>query len=914
MFKRNLLLSATILSAAIITAPAYAQTADEIIVTATKRTTTLQDTPVAIDVVGAQQIEQAQILDILDLQSVTPSFRVSQLQNSANSTLIIRGFGNGGNNLGIEPSVGLYIDGVYRSRAAAQIADLPNLDRIEVLKGPQSILFGKNASAGVVSIVTQKPQQEVQGYVEAGIGNFDFFQGKYYLTGGITDNLAVSIGGSFQQRDGTFDIVPSGDENAFNDRNRWNINLQALWEPTDQTSFRLIYDQSQLLENCCGTSVALEGPLGLGLGFTAGELVSTLGGAQPSSEDPFGFETFVNLDTENDIDDSGLSLEVEHDFGAFTATSITSYRENEAGFDSDSDFNSLDLLASTFQEVSIDTFTQEFRLASNGDNFVDWLVGGFFFDETLEQDSGLVYGEDLNGFLDAVAAGLGAGPGFFAATGGNLPVQAIAGGGALGPIEAGLGLAPGTFFGAGQGINENYVQDNQNWSIFGTVDINLTDRFTLTGGLNYTEDDKDVTTNILSTDVFSNLELQGPVGEALLVGGGISPFIVDTFIDLDLLGVDGFGPSTALLPSFDAFFTANPGALSPALVGAPDAVIAGAIAGARADIEGGIAGIDGLLGLQFQPFFVNIPNAVESGQTRDSDLSFTVRGAYEINDNFNAYATYATGFKASSFNLTRDSRPATEDGQALEAAGLLGNSQILATGGGFGTRFAGPEETRVIELGLKGKFENGAFNIAAFDQEIQGFQSAIFLGTGFALQNAGQQSSRGVEFDGTYNPFEALTLTAAVTYLDAEFDDFTGAAPNLRTDDNFADPTIGDNVSSQDLSGQRPAGIPEIALSLGANYGHDFGNGITGFIQGDWQFESNVQVVDNIVGIDREVSQFNASIGIGVGEHFDFRIWGRNLGDDQFFTSAFPGVVQFGTANAYPNQPRTFGGSARFSF
>ena len=108
----------------------------------------------------------------IDLQTAVPSLRVSQLQSSANTNFIIRGFGNGANNAGIEPSVGVFIDGVYRSRSAAQIGDLPNVERIEVLRGPQSTLFGKNASAGVISIVTQKPQYRFRRFGRGDLWQF----------------------------------------------------------------------------------------------------------------------------------------------------------------------------------------------------------------------------------------------------------------------------------------------------------------------------------------------------------------------------------------------------------------------------------------------------------------------------------------------------------------------------------------------------------------------------------------------------------------------------------------------------------------------------------------------------------------------------------------------------------------------
>ena len=182
--------------------PTEARTLDTVTVTATKREQTLQDVPVAVSVVGQEQIAQAQVLDLSDLQSLVPSLRVSTLQNSAQTTFLIRGFGNGANNAGIEPSVGVFIDGVYRSRSAAAIADLPNLARVEVLRGPQSTLFGKNASAGVISVVTQEPQFDFSGLVEAGITNYNGYNAKGYFTGPISDTVAFAVSGNYSARDG----------------------------------------------------------------------------------------------------------------------------------------------------------------------------------------------------------------------------------------------------------------------------------------------------------------------------------------------------------------------------------------------------------------------------------------------------------------------------------------------------------------------------------------------------------------------------------------------------------------------------------------------------------------------------------------------------------------------------------------
>ncbi|HEX7750885.1 MAG TPA: TonB-dependent receptor plug domain-containing protein, partial [Novosphingobium sp.] len=194
---------------------------NEIIVTATKREQTLQDVPVAVSVTTAQTLERAQIRDIKDLGTVVPSLRVGERQNSASTNFFIRGFGNGANNAGIEPSVGVFIDGVYRSRSAAQIADFPDVARVEVLRGPQSTLFGKNASAGVISIVTEKPKFEFGGNVEASYGNYDAVVVKGVVTGPVSDTLALSLAGGINKRDGYNRNLATGGRT--NDRDRWFV-------------------------------------------------------------------------------------------------------------------------------------------------------------------------------------------------------------------------------------------------------------------------------------------------------------------------------------------------------------------------------------------------------------------------------------------------------------------------------------------------------------------------------------------------------------------------------------------------------------------------------------------------------------------------------------------------------------------
>ena len=130
---------------------------ERITITAAKREQTLRDVPISVSVTNAETLERARIVDLIDLQSVVPSLKITQFNAVGQTNFIIRGFGNGSGNDGIESSVGVFVDGVYRSRTASALDDLPEVQRIEVLRGPQSTLFGKNVSAGAISIVTARP-------------------------------------------------------------------------------------------------------------------------------------------------------------------------------------------------------------------------------------------------------------------------------------------------------------------------------------------------------------------------------------------------------------------------------------------------------------------------------------------------------------------------------------------------------------------------------------------------------------------------------------------------------------------------------------------------------------------------------------------------------------------------------------
>jgi outer membrane receptor protein involved in Fe transport len=819
--------------------PEAQQGSNQIIVTASKREQTLQEVPISVSVTSGETIERAQIRDVLDLQTVVPSLRVSQLQSASSTTFIIRGFGNGDNNFGIEPSVGVFIDGVFRSRSAAALSDLNMVQRIEVLNGPQSTLFGKNASAGVISVVTKEPQYEFGGLVEASYGNFNAMVLRGELTGPISENIAWSIDGSYNKRDGYATIVNLDEE--ISERNRWSARGQLLIEPSPDFKIRAIADYSKIDEACCQVSTLVAGP--------TAAAVFAVGGALDT--DFFSYNTFLNQVPENVVDNYGGSLQADWNIGNLTVTSITAYRELENFQNQDVDFTSAEIV-SEIRNQKVDTFTQELRIASDFDGPINFLLGGFYFDESITQDSSLTTGPDARTF--------------FALLAGNPLV--------FNGVEQGLGLPQGSIFSAGPLTAEQFSMDNTAWSVFGTVDFEPIDGLVFTAGFNYTDDKKDFELTQQAFDELANINL------------------VDAFITGATSG------TVRTRQQFQALPPANQQALLAAAT------------------NPAVNPLIGLSPFQFQPPFLNLPNSVEPGRTKDDEFTYLLRAAYQISNEINIYASYATGFKASSVNLSRDSRPAFGDyipgpGRSFfgAPASPVTNAGLAVPNLGTGSRFAGPEEAEVYEIGMKAQWDGFGVNLALFDQTIQGFQSFLFTGTGFQLNNAGEQSVKGFELDSTVSPTDGLVFTFAATYLDAKFDSFT-ASP------------VGD------LTGFRPGGIPEWNLRTSATYTYEFGSSGTKLISRlDYSHESNVDINNGLPTFNgpvnarrdprifsREVNLVNGSIMLQLDNGLEVGVWGRNLLDDQYIITVFDGVAQAGTVSGYPSQPRTYGGIARFRF
>jgi iron complex outermembrane recepter protein len=589
-------LSTTMLATMAI-APAYAQDAqseeensDEqpILVTATLRTMDVQDIPLAVTAVAPETLERQGIADIKNLASITPSFNIQSSQTETQGTSIkIRGVGTTGNNTGLESSVGVFIDGVYQSRPGVALGDLVDLERLEVLRGPQGTLFGRNTSAGALNITTRRPSlSEVDGFVNASYGNYNFMNVQAGVGVPIAQDVAaVRLSGTWRKRDG---YLKSSTGAESNDRDRYMLRGQLYVEPNADVSIRVLADYSKVDEKCCDAVVLRETELQPFFAFH---------GLTNDGVDQVGFPALQNLSTNgqqylNSAKQWGVSGELKWDFGGAKLTSITAYRDFESESSQD-DFTSLLTYsvgrrgatapagANTINGDKIKTFTQEIRLQGTAfDDKFDWLVGGFYGKEDIVAQGYLILGRD---FQQAVSAG-----NFANAAGVNplFTLTAFGNGGV--PVNSNGAFAVNRF-----------DQEGETFSVFTHNVINFTDQFSLTLGARYVDEKK-----VASFDQTSagNAACQASVT-------GVLTAAVPAPLRAGLVGLNCF-PFVA-----------------PVNLTAP-------------------AGLGGGLASRFLPLPREWANTF-----KDDELTYTAQLTFKPNDDLMLYGSFSHGFKSGGFNL-----------------------------------------------------------------------------------------------------------------------------------------------------------------------------------------------------------------------------------------------------------------------
>ena len=454
-------------------APGYAQTAlteatndAEIIVTARHREERAQDIPVALAVVGGELLDATNTTSVADLSKLVPSLTF-QAFNPRNTNLNIRGLGN---NIaiasdGLDPGVGFYVDQVYYNRPGTTAFDLIDIERIEVLRGPQGTLYGRNTAAGAISVTTAKPKFVTEVNAEASVGNLGFLQGKLAVNVPlIDDRLAARLTGSITSRDGTLTSQTTGKN--VNNIDSYLLRGQLLFTPSASVAIRLIGDYSKQQQDCCTQVLA--------------NIVAPANGKNfRSIAGRFGYVPVVNPFARVAINDrqvsfsnesGGVSAEVDVDLPDAVVTSVSAWRFWNWSPVTDTDLLPLSALAVADNAVRQDQYSQELRIASSGDRKFDYLAGLFFYSETIDQHLTVGYG--------------------------NAATQLF--------VSEAL---PSLILNGVTKVDTNRYRTTS-LAAFGQASYHITDALTFTGGLRYSHDDKRGNYNAVAS---GGLPLAGPL-------------------------------------------------------------------------------------------------------------------------------------------------------------------------------------------------------------------------------------------------------------------------------------------------------------------------------------------------------------------------------------------------------------------
>ena len=860
---------------------------NEVVITATRRNETVQDVPIAVTAVPAALLENAGIEDIRGLEQLAPSLQSSTGQSSATgTTLYIRGITTAGDNPGFEPAVGVFIDGVFRARAGVAISELPQLERVEVLRGPQGTLFGRNTSAGALSIFTAQPAFELGGYLEGSYGNYNAFELKGAITGPVTDQLALRVDGGYRKRDGYIEDVNA--DRSFNNIDRWYARGQALYD-TSTFSLRVIADYYETDEQCCGAISAVRGPFA--------PLIEGIAGAQgldglftgtnrsvnglPTTVDPEQrrMAASPNRDLSERVRDWGVSAEINAELGDIKLTSITAYRDWRVRRNQDVDFSGIDRAYREGYRNELVDFTQELRFQGSAfGGTLDWLVGGFYLNETNKVHDTVRVGNDGNRYVDSIFNAL-AGPTFgtplqfYGSLGGTVPTfgQVIlnpaappAAYGAAAPLvgcfrtAAGtapsgtipvpvcnaLGFSPTPVAGlaalaagplpgvaAGQGNNNDYRVKTNAFALFTHNIINISDKLSLTLGARWNYEKKDFTATVSNNTGSCTFFNQVRAGNTAAVQYATLLRQLGLFNNLFLLSCN---------PAINTEF-----------------------------------------------------NGSYAHDRDESKFTGTAKLAYKVNSDILVYGGYDRGYKSGGYNMD----------QATFDSVLLGGNGPQASDLEFGS-----ESVDAYEIGVKTQWGRAfTFNIAAFYQKFSNLQSLVFSGNNFVVQNVDSTTSKGVELESIIQPARDFTVRLGYSYIDAQYD----------ADNNFTGTPL------QGQEGRQVSNQPKHTVTVATTWTPSITSGIRGLVHVDMRYNSEVNIPSNnpnpVTGRTALYNQGYPLVGARIGIQTEDRqksleFFVENLTNQYYHVTGFAVPEQTGNYAAYPGLPRFFGVKAKVGF
>lgn len=418
----------------------------EIVVTAQKRAENVQDIPIAVTALGAEALQSAGFDELADLTRLAPSLQISNFGPIAFVTM--RGIGNENSTAGGDPGVALHFDGIYIGRPVGSLFTAFDTARVEVLRGPQGTLYGRNATGGSINYITTRPQSDFSASGDLTYGSFDRKRARGVVNLPVGDGLSTRVVGFIERRDGFSENAFPGRRDA-NDADNWGVRGHILFEPTG-SNFSALLSATYIKSGGVGSQAELREPFP---GTTTGQNLAGppipgtnnyLVNGVPVLNDLRPFRENENADQFQNNRFLLFSATLENDFGPVTLKSITGYVETGFNSRSDHDFSPLPLAELLLTEDS-KQFSQEIQLLSNNDSAFKWIVGGFYFHEEASRRS-----QFFGSRYDIIARGAGVVSGFD--VGGDIT--------------------------------------SRSYAAFAQATYDISERFSLTGGLRYTNDRK----------------------------------------------------------------------------------------------------------------------------------------------------------------------------------------------------------------------------------------------------------------------------------------------------------------------------------------------------------------------------------------------------------------------------------------
>ena len=440
-----------------------------IIVTANKREENLQEVPISITAFSQEELDRRGVTGLEGIQESTPNLNFSAQSADANvARVTLRGIGTETLVGGGDPGVALHIDGVYVGRNSAAAGDVFDVARVEVLRGPQGTLYGRNATGGSVNIITQRPVSTVEGYADVSYGNYNALRVRGVLNVPLTDTLSSRVAIFSDSHDGYYDNLYEPGRDA-GDKHTTGGRLQLLWEPTD-TAEVLVRGYFQNSEGVGPGSRFLGADIATANGYPAIQQIGAGSGGQRVVADAYGlgvtaegnpilprptgfYEVRKNAPEFLDMRIKGIDLEATVDLSdSILFRSISSYQTNDNEILVDADNSEL-AIETRRRDSSANQFSQEFNLISQGDSAFDWIIGAYYYREKLDET-----------FESITPAGL---------------------------VPLTTPLPPFSVAG-GSGVRQLRIAEAEvdSYALFGQASYELIDGLTLTAGLRHTWDDK----------------------------------------------------------------------------------------------------------------------------------------------------------------------------------------------------------------------------------------------------------------------------------------------------------------------------------------------------------------------------------------------------------------------------------------